>query len=144
MSKLISGSAGTVLNVPTGAPVPHVTKWMFEPSVTVNKWNSNTSGGTKDANCGPADSKIKIELKLDICEETDGTFTGDGVPYGVGDFLDLSLIAHTSAPADRILVSGIVVTAPIEVDIDNGTPVSIAYELEGRGAWTGEGRFANV
>ena len=99
MSKLISGSAGTVLNVPTGAPVPHVTKWMFEPSVTVNKWNSNTSGGTKDANCGPA---------------------------------------------DRILVSGIVVSAPIEVDIDNGTPVSIAYELEGRGAWTGEGRFANV
>ena len=144
MTNKIQRTAGTVLNIPSGAPVRHLTKWMFEPSVTVNKWNSNTSGGTKDANCGPADSKIKIEIKLDICEEVDGTFTGDGVPYGVGDFIDLSLIAHTSTPADRILVSGIVVSAPIEVDVDNGTPVSIAYELEGRGAWTGEGRFVNV
>ena len=133
-----SGKSGTVMR--GSEVIAHITKWMFEPSVAINKWNSNVTGGAKDGQCGPKDSKGSIEAKLDILD--DGT--GAGVPWGVGDRVTLSLLADANTPADSITVDAIIGTSPIEVDIDGGTPLSTKYDYEGVGAWTGAGKFANV
>lgn len=129
----ISGKGGTVL---VGvAAIAHVTKWTFEGSASIPKWNSNTSDGTKDATCGPKDSKGTIDLKLD---------DANGVPWGVGELVTLILMSDKNTAGDSLTVTAYISTTPLECDIDGGEPIAAKYAWEGKGAWTGLGVFANV
>lgn len=143
MSKILSGNGGTVLKA-DGTPYVHITKWSFDPSVVVNKWNSNTSGGAKDANCGSKDSKGSIEVTLDISKEADGTITGTGVPWGVGEMVTLDLLVDKDVPAHGIRLDAIIAASPLECDIDGGTRLMIKYDYEGRRIWQGRGLLANI
>ena len=133
----VNGKLGTVIvNTDQGPGEPNnVTKWMFEPSVNIPKWASNSSGGHKDASCGPIDSKGSFETKFDPTQ---------GVIAGVGDEISLQLVSDKNSPTNAITLTAIISTTPVEVDIDGGVPETIKYSFETKGAYTGTGAFANL
>jgi len=125
----VSGKTGTV-KVGANAQT-QVTKWSFEPSTPVHKWASNTTSGHKTGVAGPRDAKGTIETKVDT-----------NVIWAAGESVTLILVGASSG--DTITVPAIVATAPVNVDIDNGEPISATYTFEAVGAWTGAGIFASV
>ena len=133
----ISGKLGTVTTA--GGTVVGVKKWTFAGAAEVPKFHTNSSGGVKEAVCGPVDSKGTVEIVLDLNE--DGS--GDGPPWGPGETATLTLIADKNNPGTNIVTSAVIASAPLEADIDGGGPQSLVYAFEGSGAWAANGGYAN-
>lgn len=120
-----SGKDGTVSMGTSGSATPatvvkEVTKWTLDPTVSVSKYNANTTAGHKKAVKGVRDTKGTIEIKLD----SDGgaqLFPGAEVSLKLilGDAADFFLIRHA-----------VIVGGPLEVDIDGGEIVGITYAFE--------------
>lgn len=125
----VSGKAGTVKV--SSSEVVEVTKWTFEPSAIVHKYASNNTAGHKAAVAGVRDGKGTIETKVSTA-----------TLWTAGQSVTLVLQGPTSS--DTISVPAVIATTPVNVDIDNGEPVSATYTFEANGAWTSAGLFANV
>lgn len=126
---VISGKAGTVKV--GGTAVLEVTKWTFEPSANISKYASNNTNGHKKAVAGVRDGKGTIETKVDSVLWTAGQ--------------SVTLVLHVDGGStDKITVPAVIATTPINVDIDNGEPISATYTFEADGAWTGAGSLANI
>lgn len=125
----VSGKAGTVL---VGASaVTEVTKWTFEPSAIVHKYASNNTSGHKKAVAGVRDGKGTIETKVD----SDVLWTAGA---------SVTLILQGPTGSDTITVPAVIASSPINVDIDNGEPITATYSFEADGSWTGAGIFAGL
>ena len=133
----INGKLGTVTT--SSGVVVNVKKWTFAGTAEVNKFNTNTSNGVKDATCGPIDSKGTVEIAIDL--NPDGA--GSGVPWGPGEDVTLNLIADKNNPDSAISTAAIISGAPLEADIDGGSTQMVVYSFEGKGPWTAGGGFAN-
>ena len=134
----ISGKLGTIYRGQT--EIASVKKWTFAASAEVPKFHTNTSGGVKEAVCGPVDSKGTVEIIVDLNE--DGS--GGGPPWGPGETVTLSLIPNkNSLQSAFITTQAIISTAPLEADIDGGGPQTMVYAFEGTGNWAPDGGYSN-
>jgi len=125
MSNGFSGKDGTVAVGASGSPTPttlvrEVTKWTLDPTVSVSKYNANTTAGHKRAVAGVRDTKGTIEIKLD---------GENGAQLSPGAQVSLKLVLGD--PADFFLIRhAVIIGGPLEVDIDNGEIVGITYAFE--------------
>ena len=125
----VSGKEGTVL---VGASaVTEVTKWTFEPSAIVHKYASNNTSGHKKAVAGVRDGKGTMEARVD-----------SDVVWKAGASVAVSLQGPTGS--DTMNVPAVIASSPINVDMDNGEPITATYSFEADGSWTGAGIFAGL
>jgi hypothetical protein len=121
-----SGKDGTVFIGAAGAStqptkILEVTKWTLDPTVSVSKYNANTTFGHKKAVAGVRDTKGTIEVKIDA---------DDGTQLGPGQEVSL-LLQLDDTPANSFTIKRAVIAGgPLEVDIDNGEVVGVTYAFE--------------
>jgi hypothetical protein len=134
MANGFSGKSGTALHGAAGGPAAvktlEVTKWTFDPTVSVAKYNSNATFGHKRAVAGVHDSKGTIEIKVDGV---------GGTQLGPGDEVSLQLLVSEGNGFQ--IAHAVIQGAPLEVDIDNGEVVSSTYAFESSD-YTGIGLMA--
>lgn len=117
-------AASTVIN--------EVTKWTFDPTTAINKYNANTTFGHKRAVVGVKDSKGTIELKVD---------SENGVQFGPGDEISLALRTSKEDEDGFDIEHAVIVGGPVDCDIDDGQIVAVTFAFESSD-YTGVGLFA--
>ena len=126
-----SGKTGTTKK--GGSEFYEVNSWNFNPSTNVPKYASNLTGGFKRGISAVRDSNGTVEVKIQ---------ENASMPFHDGDQIALELHGDDSGN-NYIEVTAIISGTPINVDIDNGEPVSATYNFEGSLAWTGHGIFSS-
>lgn len=116
-------------------PVCEITKWTFDPTVAISKYNSNKTGGHKKGVAGVADSKGTLEIKVNPTDKQQ-------LQPGQTVELQLVLIPDPTGPNGEeppegtppysyfYIYEAIIAGAPIECDVDNGEVVGITYAFE--------------
>jgi hypothetical protein len=116
-----SASMGVANGSAATTKILEVTKWTLDSSVSVNKYNANTTFGHKKAVPGVRDTKGTIEIKID------GT---NGVQIGPGNTLSLSLQINSTNNDYFFIKHAVIVGGPIDCDIDEGAIVATTYAFE--------------
>lgn len=114
--------------------VLEVVKWSLDPTVSVNKYNSNKTGGHKRAVGGVRDTKGTVEIKVP---------SDTGVQLRAGQELALRLQGSSSSSDYFHIQHAIIAGNPIECDIDEGSIVSMTYNFEASDI-DGNGIFASA
>lgn len=123
--KGFSGKGGDakfgVADTAAATQIVEVVKWTIDPTVAINKYNSNLTGGHKRAVPGVRDTTGTIELK--VSSET-------GAQVGPGDELSLRLDIDDSGSNYVEIDHAVIAGAALECDIDEGVIVSMTYPFE--------------
>lgn len=132
-----SGKNGSVFTGSAGGStattkVLEVTKWTLDTSVNVAKYNANTTFGHKKAVPGVRDTKGTIEIKLD---------GSGGAQLGPDDTVALKLSIDATGDNFFFIKHAVIMGAPIECDIDEGSIVGVTYSFEASDI-TGNGTLA--
>jgi len=131
-----SGKEGTAFlgtaGVTPATQILELTKWTLDPTVSVPKYNANTTLGHKRAVVGVRDTKGTIEVKLD----------GDGgAQLAPGQVLSLKLDVDSSGDNCFEIMHAVIAGGPLDVDVDGGEIVAITYAFEASDC-TGAGTLA--
>lgn len=113
-----------------GGAIADITRWTFSKSSNNHAYGSSSSGGHKARVAGVKDGNGTIEGKMQA---------GALPPVEEGDSVTLQLYEDGNAAGSTPYwsVPAIIGNVEIEVDIDDGAPVSWTAEFETNGAWTG-------
>lgn len=121
------GAAGDGVTPAVPATViSEVVKWTLDPSVAINKYNSNKTKGHKRAVAGVRDTKGTVEIKVD---------GENGTQLAPSMAVSLMLIAGAPDPDDAgdnyfLIDHAIIGGSPVDCDIDEGQIVSMTYNFE--------------
>ena len=106
-----------------------VRSWSFEPKCGVAKYASTDTGGFKAGVAGIRDSSGKIECALPA---------GGAIQFADGDAV--TLLLHVDNTGNNYFsVPAIISGSPVELKIEEDQVVSVTFNFEGAGAWTGYG-----
>ena len=136
-SKAFSGKGGSAnRGTVNGQKICDLEKWTFEDTYAVPKFATNCTGGRKEGVVGVGDSKGTLTVKVPA------PGSGSKLPLAPGTRYTLFLKAAVAGTNDYIQVDGIISSMPIEMDINDGNPVTATYAFEGVGPVTYTGIFA--
>lgn len=126
-SQGFSGKTGTGFK--GGNKICDLGKWSLEQNAAVPKYASNCTDGVKFGVAGVEDSKGTIEVKV----QKNGR-----IQMVAGQTVVLQL--HVNDTGDDYWEgTAIIASNPVEVDVNEGNPVSMTYNFEGISRWVGHG-----
>lgn len=118
-----SGQFGTVAI--GSSELVEVLNWKFSRKVTVHQSNTNTDGGYKKATAGPKSGTVQFSGEVDMDDMPDDHFEeGDSIVFK----------GYVNA-TQYYLIPCVVESLDIEVDIDDGKPVSWSCSATTNGQW---------
>jgi hypothetical protein len=123
----VSGKGGDV-TVGTTTPVQlcEVTKWSFNPKITISKYASNCSGGAKRTVIGSKEGSGSFEGKWDP----------SAPPIALVDVGSVVTLNLTITGTHKYIVPAIIESMKVDVDMDSGDIVSWSADWQADGAWT--------
>ncbi len=135
LSNAFSGKLGNAKAAAVGgtpAQVNEVTRWKINPKIDAPKHCSNLTQGMKVPIVGAFAWSGTIDVMLQA---------GQPAPFQDGDFVDVQL--HVDNTGDNYFSGTVLITgAPLDLDINGGKEVSVAYAFEGASALVRNGTLA--
>lgn len=110
-----SGKTGTAKK--GGVDLPDVGNWVFTPTANEDKFASNKTGGHKVVVPGVEDFTGTVTCKLPA---------NSFAPFHIGDAASLQLHVNDSGN-DYIAVEVVILSGPIECDVNDGNTVETQY-----------------
>lgn len=134
----MSGFSGKGGKVKVGSTaIAEVTKWNFKPTSNNPSWGSSSSNGYKKRVAGVKDGSGSFDVKIDRSSLFLATVKeGDEVTLNL--YLETHFDNATPPVEDSkyYIVPAIIDSVDVNVDVDNGEPVSATIEFSSNGAWT--------